>query len=50
MIQHYLKKNERQIPKVLNSINQFSKAAGLKLNIDKCEILTTWHTQFVTLR
>ena len=28
-----------QIPKVLNSINIFSKASGLKLNIDKCEIL-----------
>ncbi len=31
-------KNERQIPKVLSSINIFSKASGLKLNIDKCEI------------
>lgn len=32
-------KNEMQIPKVLNSTNIFSKASGLKLNIDKCEIL-----------
>ena len=30
--------DDRQIPKVLHSINQFSKATGLKLNIDKHEI------------
>ena len=29
-------KNESQIPKVLDSIDHFTKVAGLKLNIDKC--------------
>ena len=38
------KKNERHILKVLDSINQFSKASGLKLNIDKCEIFA-FHDQ-----
>lgn len=33
-------KNENQIPLALQSINQFSKASGLQLNLDKCEILT----------
>lgn len=33
-------KNEEQIPLALRSINQFSKASGLQLNVNKCEILT----------
>lgn len=32
-------KDKRHIFTVLDSINQFSKAAGVKLNVDKCEIL-----------
>lgn len=37
--------NERQIPKALDLINQFSKVAGLKLNVDKCEILALRNQQ-----
>ena len=33
-------KSEDQIPLALQSINQFSKASGLQLNLNKCEILT----------
>lgn len=33
-------KNENQIPLVLHSVNQFAKASGLQLYVDKCEILT----------
>ena len=33
-------KNEDQIPLALQSIHQFSKASGLQLNLNKCEILT----------
>jgi len=33
-------KNEEQIPITLHFINQFSKASGLQLNMNKCEILT----------
>ncbi len=31
-------KNEDQIPLALQSINQFSRASGLQLNLNKCEI------------
>lgn len=33
-------KNADQIPLALQAINHFSKASGLQLNLDKCEILT----------
>ncbi len=32
-------KNENQIITALDSMNQFSKASGVVLNINKCEIL-----------
>lgn len=32
-------KNEEQIPLALQFINQFSKASGLQLNMNKCEIM-----------
>lgn len=32
-------KNSDQLPKILDSVNFFSKASGLRLNLNKCELL-----------
>lgn len=31
--------NSDQLPKILETIGSFSKASGLKLNLEKCELL-----------
>lgn len=42
-------KNTEQIPKVLNTINFFSKASGLKLNLKKCELLPIHSSPLTTI-
>lgn len=39
MLTEILENTMNQIPKILQIIENFSKASGLKLNSDKCEIL-----------
>lgn len=43
-------KNEDQIPLALQSINQFSRASGLQLNLNKCEILTLHYNLYMKLK
>lgn len=45
-------KNKTQIPLSLQIINNFSKASGLKLNLNKCELfdLKDRHNQYVILK
>ncbi len=42
-------KNTEQIPKILNTINFFSKASGLKLNLKKCELLPIHDSSLTTI-
>ncbi len=42
-------KNTEQIPQILNTINFFSKASGLKLNLKKCELLPIHDSPLTTI-
>ena len=42
-------KNSNQIPKILKTIDLFSKASGLKLNLKKCELLPIRNSTLTTV-